>query len=81
MIYLQPELRAAVKASKPGLAERNTDRPEVAAMTGYLEHQAASVPKQSLAHYAEAQRRARRTAGEGRARRLTRGLVKSSRTA
>jgi hypothetical protein len=43
-------------------------------MTGYLESQAASAPKQSLPHYAEAQRRARRAAGEQRARRLSRGL-------
>jgi hypothetical protein len=50
-------------------------------MTGYLEHQAAVAPKQSLQHYAEAQRRARRAAGERRARRLPRGLVKSSRAA
>jgi hypothetical protein len=50
-------------------------------MTGYLEHQAASAPKQSLQHYAEAQRQSRRAAGERRARRLIRGLVKSSRTA
>jgi hypothetical protein len=54
---------------------------EIAAMTGYLEHQAASAPKESLQHYAEAQRRARRAAGELRVGRLTRGRVKSSRTA
>ena len=38
-------------------------------MTTYIEQQAGLAPKQSLQHYAEAQRRARRTVGERRAQR------------
>jgi hypothetical protein len=41
-------------------------------MTTYIEQQAALAPKQSLQHYAEAQRRARRAVGVRRAQRRSR---------
>jgi hypothetical protein len=49
-------------------------------MSGYLEQQAASARNQSLQHYAEAQRLARRTARERRAQLLPKARVKDSRS-
>jgi hypothetical protein len=48
-------------------------------MSGYLEYQAATTRNQSLQHYAEAQRLARRAARRRRARLLPTALVKSLR--
>jgi hypothetical protein len=48
-------------------------------MSGYLEYQAASARNQSLQHYAEAQRLARRAARERRARLLPKAPAKDSR--
>jgi hypothetical protein len=48
-------------------------------MSGYLEYQAASARNQSLQHYAEAQRIARRAARARRAQLLPDALVKRPR--
>ena len=41
-------------------------------MTNYIEQHAGQAPKQSLQHYADAQRSARRAVGERRAQRRSR---------